>query len=263
MQLYARIGLATCLTLSSATIAGAADIAPLLAPTAQPQETESGWKFTIAPYFWVAGLTGDVGQFGLPPVHVDASFSDIWDKLDFAFMAMGEARNGPYSIFGDVIYTKLSASGSTPNGILANSVDVDSTSFSALLGVGYAIYEDQSANLDIVGGLRVWSVDTTLSFSGGLLDGVSRDDGATWVDAVAGLRGTYNFTPEFYLTGWGLVGGGGADLDWDAALGLGYRFSDTISAVAGYRALGVDYSHDGFEYDTVQHGPILGVAIRF
>ncbi len=154
MQLYARIGLATCLTLSSAAVASAADIAPLLAPTAQPQETESGWQFTVAPYFWMAGLRGDTAQFGLPEVHIDSSFSDIWDNLDFAFMAMGEARNGPYSIFGDVMYTKLSASGSTPNGILANSVDVDSTSFAALLGVGYAIYEDQSANLDIVGGLK-------------------------------------------------------------------------------------------------------------
>lgn len=263
MQLYARIGLATCLTLSSAAIASAADITPLLAPAAQPEETESGWQFTVAPYFWIAGLTGDVAQFGLPPVHIDSSFSDIWDHLDFAFMAMGEARNGPYSIFGDVIYSKLSADGNTPSGILANSVEVESETFSGLLGVGYAIYEDQSSHLDIVGGLKVWSVDTTLSFSGGLLDGVSRSDGATWVDAVAGLRGAYYFTPEIYLTGWGLVGAGGADLDWDAALGLGYKFTDTISAVIGYRALGVDYSDDGFEFDTVQHGPVLGVAIHF
>ncbi|MGH6808209.1 MAG: hypothetical protein ACREEJ_15410, partial [Ensifer adhaerens] len=188
MQLYARIGLATCLALSSATITSAADITPLLAPAAQPEETESGWQFTVAPYFWIAGLTGDVAQFGLPDVHIDSSFSDIWDNLDFAFMAMGEARNDPYSIFGDVMYTKLSADGNTPNGLLANSVEVDSTTFAALLAVGYSIYEDQSSHLDIVGGLKVWSVDTTLSFSGGLLDGVSRDDGATWVDAVSGLR---------------------------------------------------------------------------
>ncbi|WP_455854197.1 hypothetical protein [Ensifer canadensis] len=263
MKLYARIGLATCLTLSSAAIASAADIAPLLAPTAQQQETESGWKFTVAPYFWMAGLTGDTAQFGLPEVHIDSSFGDIWDHLDFAFMATGEARDGPYSIFGDVIYTDLSADGHTPNGILANSVDVKSKTFAGLLGVGYAIYEDQSSNLDFVGGLKVWSVDSTLSFSGGLLNGRKREDSATWVDAVAGLRGAYYFTPEFYMTGWGLVGAGGADLDWDAALGLGYKFTDTISVVAGYRALGVDYSDDGFKFDAVQHGPILGVAIHF
>lgn len=263
MQLYARISLTSCLILSSTTMASAADIAPLLAPAAQPQETEGGWQFAVAPYFWLAGLTGDTAQFGLPEVHIDSSFGDIWDNLDFSFMATGEARNGPYSLFGDVIYTKLSVDGSTPDGILANSVEVESKTFSALLGAGYAIYEDQSSHLDFVGGLKVWSVDTTLSFSGGPLDGISRDDSATWVDAVAGFRGAYYFTPEIYLTGWGLIGAGGADLDWDAALGLGYRFTDTISAVVGYRALGVDYSDDGFKFDVVQHGPILGVSIRF
>jgi hypothetical protein len=33
--------------------------------------------------------------------------------------------------------------------------------------------------------------------------------------------------------------------------------------VAGYRALGVDYSHDGFVYDVVQKGPILGLMVQF
>ncbi|MGO8477643.1 hypothetical protein ACC739_37655, partial [Rhizobium ruizarguesonis] len=28
------------------------------------------------------------------------------------------------------------------------------------------------------------------------------------VDAVAGVRGNYLFTPEIYVTGWGLVGAG-------------------------------------------------------
>ena len=39
------------------------------------------------------------------------------------------------------------------------------------------------------------------------------------------------------------------------AAAIGYRFSDTVSAVAGYRALGVDYSNDGFLFDVVQQGP--------
>lgn len=61
----------------------------------------------------------------------------------------------------------------------------------------------------------------------------------------------------------GLVGAGGADIDWDVALALGYKFSDSISALAGYRALGVNYSSDGFVFDAVQQGPIIGVAIQF
>ncbi len=45
---------------------------------------------------------------------MDADFSDLLSNLDFAFMAAGEARYDRFSIFGDVIYTKLGADASTP-----------------------------------------------------------------------------------------------------------------------------------------------------
>ncbi|QRM56210.1 hypothetical protein [Sinorhizobium sp. BG8] len=241
----------------------AADIVSPMTPQVQETTTESGWTFAFEPYFWAAGLSGDLASFGLPAVHVDSSFSDIWDHLDFGAMAMGEARYGPYSIVGDVIYTKISGSAGTPRGILAESVDVDSETFAAFLGVGYALFEDNAGRLDVIGGARVWSVDTDLSFDGGILDGVSKSDGDTWVDALAGLKATYSITPEIYLTGWGLVGAGGADIDWDVAAAIGYRFNNTISAVAGYRALGVDYSSGGFEFDVIQQGPILGLVVNF
>ncbi len=78
------------------------------------------------------------------------------------------------------------------------------------------------------------------------------------------MRGRYSFTPEIYLTGWGLVRGGGADIDWDVALGNRLRVQLASNRpIAGYRGLGVDYSDDGFVFDAVQQGPILGVAIKF
>ena len=179
-------------------------------------------------------------------------------------MAIGEARKGPYSFFGDIMYVKVSGAAGTPKGILASSVDVSAETFAGLFGAGYSLFQGSSGHLDVVGGVRVWSVDTDLSFSGGILDGVSKSDGATWVDAMVGLRGDYSITDSIYLIGWGLIGAGGADLDWDVAAGLGYRFNDRISSVLGYRALGVDYDNDdGFVFDVVQHGPILGLVVRF
>jgi hypothetical protein len=243
--------------------ASAADIASPMAPETKTTTTESGWTFAVAPYFWAAGLSGDTAQFGLPTVEIDASFSDILENLDFAAMAIGEARYDRYSIFGDIIYTKLSAGAHTPRGILADDVDVSAETFAGLLGAGYSVLEGSSGTLDVVGGVRVWSVDTEISFNGGILDGRSASDGATWVDGLVGIRGNYYFTPEIYLTGWGLVGAGGADVDWDVAAALGYRFNDRFSMVAGYRALGVDYSDDGFLFDVVQQGPILGLVVRF
>ncbi|MBB4277982.1 hypothetical protein GGE12_005791 [Rhizobium mongolense] len=243
--------------------AQAADVSPLLTQDPKPVEAPEGWTFSIAPYLWIAGISGDTSQFGLPTVHIDADFGDILSNLDFAFMAAGEARYDRFSVIGDVIYTKLSADGETPFGVLATDVEVTSESFSGLLGIGYALLDGPAGHLDIVGGAKLWSVDTTLSFNGGLLGGIERNDSATWLDGMVGLRGKYSFTPEIYLTGWGLVGGGGADIDWDVALGVGYDFNDRISAIAGYRAMGVDYSDDGFVFDVVQQGPILGLAVRF
>jgi hypothetical protein len=114
-------------------------------------------------------------------------------------------------------------------------------------------------------GLRLWSVDTDLSFSGGVLDGVSRSDGDTWVDPLIGAKGRLDLTSRLYLTGWAMVGGFGvsSDLMWDALGGIGYQFSDTFSTVLGYRGAGVDYAKAGFEYDVIQHGPVLGAVIRF
>ncbi|HVK91398.1 MAG TPA: DUF481 domain-containing protein [Mycoplana sp.] len=241
----------------------AADIYSPMSPEAHQTTTESGWTFTFAPYFWAAGLSGDVKAFGAPEIHIDASFSDIFDHLDFGAMAIGEARYGRYSIFADVMYTKISGEKGTPRGIVATDVELTSETFAGFLGAGYSLYEDNNSRLDLSAGLRVWSVNNELSFNGGILDGVSRTDDATWVDGLAGLRGTYSLTPNFYLTGWGLVGAGGANIDWDVAAAAGYRFNDSISAVAGYRALGVDYSKDDFVFDVVEQGPILGVAIKF
>nr|WP_081160246.1 hypothetical protein [Ensifer aridi] len=119
-----KLGFSLVLAALGSTWARAADVSPLLAQDPQPAEVQDGWTFSIAPYFWMAGLSGETSQFGLPTVDIDADFGDILDHLDFAFMAAGEARYDRFSIIGDVIYTKLSANGETPLGILANDVDV-------------------------------------------------------------------------------------------------------------------------------------------
>ena len=77
------------------------------------------------------------------------------------------------------------------------------------------------------------------------------------------MRGKYFLTDDLYFSGWGVVGAGQAKMDWDFAGTLGYQFKDNLSAVAGYRALGVDYSQDSFVYDVIQKGPILGLAVHF
>lgn len=261
MTLHREFTLALLLGVVAVTPAYAADVAqPIMIPEAKPVD-HGGWTFAASPYFWGAGMSGNVGQFNLPAVHLESDFGDILKDLDFAFMATGEARNDRFSIFGDVMYTRISTGADLP----AGSVDLTSETFNGFAGVGYSVLQDERGNLDIVAGARVWHASTEISFKGGgpLLDGHSASDGATWVDGMAGFRGKYSLTENIYLSGWGLIGAGQADLDWDVAATIGYQFNDRISAVAGYRALGVDYSKDGFVFDVVQQGPILGMVMRF
>lgn len=256
------IALASLLTLSLSAQAADA-MAPLALQPDYSSEAAPGWHFSASPYLWAAGVDGTVGQFGLPPAKLDSDFSDVLGELDFAFMGMAEGRNDRFSVFSDIIYTKLSTSDASPKGILTQSIGVTSQTFTGFFGGGYSILTSGKDHLDVIAGARVWYASTELSLQGGLLHGTNRSDSATWVNAVAGMRGAYFLSDKVYLTGWGNVGAGQAKLDWDVAAAVGYQIKDRLSAVAGYRALGVDYSQDGFVFDVVQQGPILGLTYHF
>ncbi|MGO3131338.1 MAG: hypothetical protein ACTIJQ_06110 [Alcaligenes sp.] len=239
---------------------------PTMPPTATVSEhadDDSSWQFSVSPYFWMAGIQGTSGQFNLPPAEMKSDFGQIFNELDFAFMGIVEARRGRYSILGDLSYTKTSLKNATPRGVLAEKLGVTSEAFSALLAGGYTLYQSGRSYLDVMAGARVWNVKTTMRFQGGVLDGLNRRDSATWVDAVAGVRGNYFLSDKAYLMGWGAVGAGQADLDWDVAAGFGYQVQKNLSLTAAYRMQGVDYSKDGFVFDVIQKGPILGLTYRF
>lgn len=240
----------------------AADALPVTAPSPTERDPDRV-TFAFSPYLWIAGITGDTAVFGLPEVHSSESFGDILKDIDFGFMGAGELRYGDFSVLTDISYARVTSDSATPRGVLADSVDLKQETFSAMLGVGYTLIGGEESRLDAVLGAKLWWTETTISFTGGPLGGVSGTDEATWVDGLAGFRGVYSITPEIYLTGWGYIGAGGADLDWDVMAGVGYKWKESISAVIGYRALGVDYSNGSLTNDIVEHGPILGVVFRF
>jgi hypothetical protein len=73
-------------------------------PPAMEAPAESGWTLTAAPYFWMAGISGDIG---VGPADVDIDFGQLFDFIDWSpppAMIPGEARNGRYALFTDFIY---------------------------------------------------------------------------------------------------------------------------------------------------------------
>lgn len=176
-------------------------------------------------------------------------------------------------LFGDLIYVKTEADQSITRTVLGVPVTLTaSVETSSLIGTlmgEYRALSTPTATVDLMAGARIWSVDNDIGVSlvadGPALAAFSGSDGSTWVDPMIGARARFDIDSSWYLTGWGMVGGFGAssEIAWDVLGGVGYQWNEWLSVVAGYRALGVDYENDGFVYDIVQHGPILGVVMRF
>ncbi|HEY7688807.1 MAG TPA: hypothetical protein VH835_08950 [Dongiaceae bacterium] len=239
-------------------------VAALAAPPVRAEEPEE-WTFTVAPYVWFAGLEGDVAAIpGLPVASINASFGDIFEHLDPSLMLAGEVRNEQFGILFDIVYVHLSADGETP-GPLFTGVDADIRNFIGTLEGAYRVVATENLKIDLLGGIRVWTVDTELSLGAGVLPARVAESKETWADPLVGVRARVDFGSGFFVNAWGNVGGFGAasDLTWDVYGGLGYEWNGWLSSIIGYRHLEVDYDHEGFLYDVSQSGPIIGAVLRF
>jgi opacity protein-like surface antigen len=248
--------------------AAAADLGtgePIPAIT-EPGGFEARWQFAMAAYLWMPGIDGTVGVAGLEPVDVDVDFTDILENLEFGFMAVTEARYDRFGIFSDLMYTKLSVDGTGPLGFF--EADVTQKIFTGTVMGEYRVIEQGKTSLDIMAGARIWWVSGDLDVTATVGDpplGFSADGDKSWVDPMIGVKTRIQGNSPFYLNGWAMIGGFGvsSDIDWDLYGGVGYEVTDSVSLVAGYRALGVDYSDDGFVMDIVQQGPVIGGVFRF
>lgn len=85
----------------------AADLAP--APAAAVEALIAmppSWTFRFTPYGWLISLNGTQTVRGRSE-SVNASFIDVLGKSDSLVALMGDAefRNGPFALFGDVVWT--------------------------------------------------------------------------------------------------------------------------------------------------------------
>lgn len=239
--------------------AAAEDAAADLAPVDE-------WSLNISPYIWGSGLEGSIASFpGAPAAEVDVAFKDILKNLDLAGMAIVELRHRRVAAYMDLIYTSISAGQDTPLGILYDDVALQNEVFIGTFGGAYRALQLERASLDLLAGIRVWSVDTVLELEGGILPDREFEHGENWIDPIVGLHGRYRFENGIFLTNLFQIGGFGAasDLTWDMFGGVGYQFNDSVSAVAGYRHLSVDYQDDGFVFDVDMAGPVIGMTIHF
>ncbi|HMG36674.1 MAG TPA: hypothetical protein VKM94_22240 [Blastocatellia bacterium] len=219
------------------------------------------WQFQFVPYIWFAGLKGQIG-IGSRITDVDADIGDIFDHLNFGFMAAFEARKGKFLLLSDLLYLKVSTENVTP-GPLFSSAKLTQKVFLLEGDAGYRLLEKEGSSLDAIAGIRFWHLHTRLLFTAGVLPETEDSRSKNWVDGVGGLRGRAFVTKSWFVFGKGDVGGGGSDLTYQLLGGIGATFKERFSLLAAYRYLHVNYDRNNFLFDVGIKGPALGFGIKF
>lgn len=114
---------------------------------------ESPWSFTLEPYGWLPGLTGDVGVKGLPASHIDFKPKTLLQNLRWGAFLKGEARHGRWGLLGDGMFVDLQADAGTP-GSLYKSSTLTVQQGLAQFALAYRVWEDHRGYVDLYVGAR-------------------------------------------------------------------------------------------------------------
>jgi len=243
------------------------------------------WQFHVVPYLWLPAVDTN-SDVTIPrlrgaesgPVRLNASSTpdDYLGSLNMAFMLMGEARKGPWSIYTDVLYTSFGNEGTKvrsvtgPAGSLSTEIgrkaqtDLSTTVWT--LAPGYRAIERDNFELDLMAGARYLTMDSNLKLTfrgaderiiGGREVSLDQDN---W-DGIVGLRGQILFPgTNWFVPFYADIGTGDSRLTWQALLGAGYRF-DWGEVTLAYRALAYEFNNN--DADLTLYGPGLGVGFRW
>jgi len=216
------------------------------------------WSGQVTLYGWGAGVTGDFTPVPGTTLSFDKSLSEVLEDLDAAFFATGIARRGNLVLFGDLTYSSSSRSGITPVGPASGEVTLRSLTLAA----GRRFDAGGGSTLDVLGGLRAWRIDGSVSVP---LVGVDIAPRADFVDPIIALRGNVPLSDRWSLLGYIDVGGFGAgsDLTWQASATANYQATDNLYLSIGWRHLYVDYSDGGTVFEGAMTGPVIGATWRF
>jgi len=265
----------------------------------EPVPAARAWTLDLTTYSWLTWLTGETTVRGRS-FDVSATPIEIVEKLDWStlpvWMSHAELRVGRFSLFNDIVYAKLAdsdafdRSGSGGRATLSGNVSADFEQATVELGGAYGLWSGHKwssgqTTLEVLAGGRYWYQDVNIKADADvnvdlpdlpvLSDGrvVARSGSVDWIDPFVGARVRQGLAPGHALTLRGDIGGFGvgSDFSWqviatyDFALRAWERY--VLDGYVGYRALSVDYTRGSentrYEYDVLQHGPMLGATLEF
>lgn len=243
----------------------------LALPMTRQASASEAWEFTVVPYLLAPSIKGEagLGRF-LNGVSVDVDSQTIFENLDLGGMIHGEAwYESRVGILADLSFMDLSSKSPGP---LIPGATIKGEVFQSVAELyGAYRFELFRDKIDLYGGARWWHMDVKLTSQNSQGPSSFIDNSEDWVDPVAGARWIAQLGPDWRSSLAADVGGFGVGSDFSLslqALAI-YDMSASTSLAFGYRILSVDYdngdagSPNYFAYDTVTHGPMVGVAFRF
>lgn len=179
-------------------------------------------------------------------------------------MVHGEAHKGPWGIFSDIMWTKLSDSkdGIGPSG--GGEIDV-SLSLTLLEFGGMYRFEKNRFFFEALLGVRAAFVSNDVEITGAN-GGDDNVDGSTeWAEPMIGMRVGAQFTKKFSSSLRGDVSGFGvgSELTWNINSEFRYRFTDLFALTFGYRYMFIDYEDGNADIELTLNGPVIGAAFTF
>ena len=232
---------------------------------------DGAWHFTIAPYVWYVGMSGDVSVANLPWIPIEATFSDMISDVDFGVQGHFEGRRDRLGFGVDVFYVDLGVPVTTEAPELGGlDLEVDARQ---LIAEGLFFYRaatwgrsDDPGYVDVLAGVRYSGGRNRLtarSDTSDEYDGEFQDLG--WLDAVVGAKFLAPLGSRLAVLARGDVASLGSKLTWNLEGDLAFRISGHWAVGAGWRHLDIEYDEgegrDRKVLDVVNDGPrIRGTA---
>jgi hypothetical protein len=234
------------------------------------QTSAKEWAFQVEPYLMGTSIAGDasIGRASDTPVDVD--FKTILDNLDMAAMIHFEAlHQSGWGLAMDYGFMDLGMKKSGNNEGFAQ-VKIRQ---GVLETLGFYRVNYGKMSLDYLAGVRWWDNDLSLALNTALPGpGLNIEIKEDWVDIVAGLRLISEINKDWHFMARADVGGFGTSADFTSTVetGFTYQISELMVLDMKYKASWVDYDNETnvggvghYVYDTITHGPILGLSFNF
>ncbi len=261
----------------NSAIASVGVTALLLAGGTAEAQSSDEWTWVIAPYLWASDVDLDLAVNDRN-IGGSASFSDLLDKVDTAFMGHVETRKGRWGIFGDIIYLDLSDSKTIsvgPGGPILGDLQADASLKMQVYEFGGA-YDlsggSDSSRVDLLAGIRYIDADIAadLTLPGPAAREIPIRTGPSETDFMLGFRVIHRFAERWSLGARADVSYGGTEGIINGFGTIGYTFGDTglFTLTAGYRYMTINMegstpNGSPTDVDIAMSGPVLGGVFRF